>query len=71
MNNNTRKSSSPTKKRKANDGRATTGGAHDVNTGKTNDGGGFYRRGLDIFQGDVTKHRQGWDHPITKIIEHS
>ena len=33
--------SSPTKKRKSNDGRATTDGAHDVNTGNTNDGGCF------------------------------
>ena len=31
----------PTKKRKANDGRATTDGSHDVNTDNTNDGGGF------------------------------
>jgi len=29
------------KKRKANDGRATTNFAHDVHTGNTNDGGGF------------------------------
>eukprot|EP00984_Skeletonema_dohrnii_P032322 scaffold26237_cov162-Skeletonema_dohrnii-CCMP3373.AAC.3 len=39
---NDNKSSSPTKKRKANDGRATTDGSHDVNTGNTNDGGGYF-----------------------------
>eukprot|EP00985_Skeletonema_marinoi_P005072 scaffold2191_cov92-Skeletonema_marinoi.AAC.5 len=32
---------SPAKKRKANDGRATADGTHDVNTRNTNDGGGF------------------------------
>eukprot|EP00984_Skeletonema_dohrnii_P002829 scaffold968_cov131-Skeletonema_dohrnii-CCMP3373.AAC.5 len=32
---------SPTKKRKANDGRVTADGTHDVNTGTNNDGGGF------------------------------
>ena len=34
--------SSPTKKRKSNDGRASTDGAYDVNTGNTNDGGGYF-----------------------------
>jgi len=38
---NDNKSSSPTKKRKASDGRATVDGSHDVNTSNTNDGGGF------------------------------
>ena len=36
---NDNKRSSPTKKRKASDGRATVDGPHDVNTGNTNDGG--------------------------------
>ena len=40
--NNSSSSSSPTKKRKANDGRAATDCAHDVSTGNTNDGGGFF-----------------------------
>eukprot|EP00986_Skeletonema_menzelii_P013449 scaffold7852_cov151-Skeletonema_menzelii.AAC.14 len=50
MNNNTRKSSSPTKKRKANDGRATTDCEHDVN-GNANDGGGFLSSWFGYFSG--------------------
>ena len=50
--------SSPAKKRKANDGRATADGTHDVNTGNTNDGGGFFRHGLDIFRANVMMHQQ-------------
>eukprot|EP00984_Skeletonema_dohrnii_P026649 scaffold16013_cov84-Skeletonema_dohrnii-CCMP3373.AAC.2 len=37
------------KKRKANDGRATTDGAHDVDTGNTNDGGGFLSSWVGYF----------------------
>eukprot|EP00984_Skeletonema_dohrnii_P006163 scaffold2199_cov120-Skeletonema_dohrnii-CCMP3373.AAC.4 len=43
--------SSPTKKRKSNDGRATTDGAHDVNTGNTNDGGCFSGQRGDVASG--------------------
>eukprot|EP00985_Skeletonema_marinoi_P001476 scaffold581_cov127-Skeletonema_marinoi.AAC.27 len=43
--------SSPTKKRKANDGRVTTDCAHDVNTGNTNDGGGFLSSWFGYFSG--------------------
>jgi len=39
---NDNKSSSPTKKRKANDGRDTADGAHDVDTSNNNDGGGNF-----------------------------
>eukprot|EP00985_Skeletonema_marinoi_P011498 scaffold5475_cov98-Skeletonema_marinoi.AAC.3 len=39
MNDNT---NNPTKKRKASDGRATADGTHDVHTGNTNDGGGYF-----------------------------
>mmetsp|Transcript_18723 Transcript_18723/g.37767 ORF Transcript_18723/g.37767 Transcript_18723/m.37767 type:complete len:303 (+) Transcript_18723:46-954(+) len=38
---NDNKSTNPTKKRKASDGRATVDGSHNVNTSNTNDGGGF------------------------------
>ncbi|KAK1739073.1 leucine-rich repeat protein [Skeletonema marinoi] len=44
-------SSSPMKKRKANDGRATADGTHDVNTGNTNDGGGFLSSWFGYFSG--------------------
>ena len=47
----TNSSSSPTKKRKANDGRAATDGAHDVNIGNTNDGGGFLTSWFGYFSG--------------------
>ena len=43
--------SSPTKKRKANDGRAATGSAHDVSTDNTNDGGGFFSSWFGYFSG--------------------
>ena len=43
--------SSPTKKRKVNDGRAATGSAHDVNTRNTNDGGGFLSSWFGYFSG--------------------
>eukprot|EP00985_Skeletonema_marinoi_P002061 scaffold834_cov144-Skeletonema_marinoi.AAC.8 len=41
----------PMKKRKANDGRATTDGAHDVHRGNTNDGGGFLSSWFGYFSG--------------------
>ena len=44
-------SSSPSKKRKANDGRAATDCAHDVSTGNTNDGGGFFSSWFGYFSG--------------------
>ncbi len=45
-------SSSPAKKRKANDGSAaSTDGAHDVSTGNTNDGGGFLSSWFGYFSG--------------------
>ena len=44
-------SSSPAKKRKANDGRAATDCAHDVSTGNTNDGGGFLSSWFGYFSG--------------------
>jgi len=43
--------SSPLKKRKANDGRVTADGTHDVNTGNTNDGGGFLSSWFGYFSG--------------------
>eukprot|EP00984_Skeletonema_dohrnii_P038656 scaffold42165_cov155-Skeletonema_dohrnii-CCMP3373.AAC.2 len=54
MSNNT----SPMKKRKANDGRATADGTHDVNTSNTNDGGGFLSSWFGIFLGVVMMHQQ-------------
>ena len=42
---------SPTKKRKANDGRAATDSAHDVSAGSTNDGGGFLSSWFGYFSG--------------------
>eukprot|EP00984_Skeletonema_dohrnii_P006161 scaffold2199_cov120-Skeletonema_dohrnii-CCMP3373.AAC.2 len=39
------------KKRKANDGRATADGTHDVDTGNTNDGGGFLSSWFGYFSG--------------------
>ena len=45
-------SSSPSKKRKANDGRAATDySSHDVSTGSTNDGGGFFSSWFGYFSG--------------------
>ena len=43
--------SSPTKKRKANDGRAATDGAHGMSKGSNNDGGGFLSSWLGYFSG--------------------
>ncbi len=48
---NTNSSSSPTKKRKANDGRVTTDCAHDVNKRNTNDGGSFFSSWFGYFSG--------------------
>ena len=49
----TNSSSSPSKKRKANDGTScsATDGAHDVSTGNTNDGGGFLSSWFGYFSG--------------------
>eukprot|EP00984_Skeletonema_dohrnii_P007208 scaffold2601_cov127-Skeletonema_dohrnii-CCMP3373.AAC.7 len=43
--------SSPTKKRKANDGRAATDGSHDVHTSNNNDGGGYFSSWFGYFSG--------------------
>eukprot|EP00984_Skeletonema_dohrnii_P029094 scaffold19434_cov121-Skeletonema_dohrnii-CCMP3373.AAC.10 len=43
--------SSPMKKRKANDGRSTADGTHDVHRGNTNDGGGFLSSWFGYFSG--------------------
>ena len=48
---NENKDCSPAKKRKVNDGRATTDGAHDVNIGNNNDGGGFLSSWFGYFSG--------------------
>ena len=51
MNYNNSSSSSPSKKRKANDGLAATHCTHDVSTGNTNDGGGFFSSWFGYFSG--------------------
>eukprot|EP00985_Skeletonema_marinoi_P006682 scaffold2901_cov99-Skeletonema_marinoi.AAC.11 len=43
--------SSPMKKRKANDGRVTADGTHDVDTSNNNDGGGFLSSWFGYFSG--------------------
>ena len=48
---NENKDCSPAKKRKANDGRATTDCEHDVNTCNNNDGGGFLSSWFGYFSG--------------------
>ena len=50
-NNSNNSNSSPAKKRKANDGRAATDCAHDVNKRNTNDGGGFLSTWFGYFSG--------------------
>mmetsp|Transcript_18720 Transcript_18720/g.37757 ORF Transcript_18720/g.37757 Transcript_18720/m.37757 type:complete len:558 (+) Transcript_18720:46-1719(+) len=48
---NDNKSTNPTKKRKASDGRATVDGSHNVNTSNTNDGGSFLSSWFGYFSG--------------------
>ena len=77
MNDNNSSSSSPSKKRKDNDGRAAaTDGAHDVSTGDTNDGGGFFSSwfGYSYFSGrsgsalsESTRYENSIQHSLSQI----